>query len=263
MGITSAKGEALMLTYLTKVGSTYYFRRVVPDELQGFFRTASGKPRHEFKVSLRTKDRRVAERLGRLKAVETDEQFDEAAKALTAQAAFLLTKPVPAQAMSAGEIEQMEFNNQRDFIEQQGWEAREGMRQGWVKAAFAAGASPELRAVRDVIDESFLRSPAEQAAIETKRAAEWKEGARQFALTLGDNKPPIAAAKYPRLMSLFDGYLLEAKPQPATVKRWRPVIAHFIKFLGHDDASRVTAEDVVRWKQLLLQMRLLGPALLF
>ncbi|WP_431355793.1 DUF6538 domain-containing protein [Caulobacter segnis] len=36
-----------MATHLTKVGATYYFRRVVPDELRPYFPTKSGKPRVE------------------------------------------------------------------------------------------------------------------------------------------------------------------------------------------------------------------------
>lgn len=48
--------------------------------------------------------------------------------------------------------------------------------------------------------------------------------------------PPSTAAPRLRppqtLMVIFDGYLRERQPSPATIKRWRPVIAHLIEFLG-------------------------------
>ncbi len=52
-----------MCICLDQVGSTYYFRRVVPAELRPFIPTRSGKPRTEWKVSLGTKDRSEAKRL--------------------------------------------------------------------------------------------------------------------------------------------------------------------------------------------------------
>lgn len=45
------------MSYLTKRGSTYYFRRVIPQELQPVM------GRREFMLSLRTKDREDAKRL--------------------------------------------------------------------------------------------------------------------------------------------------------------------------------------------------------
>lgn len=54
------------------------------------------------------------------------------------------------------------------------------------------------------------------------------------------------------LLSLFDGYASERKPAPATVKAWRRQVRAFTAFLGHDDAHRVEAADVIRWKEHLL-----------
>lgn len=54
------------------------------------------------------------------------------------------------------------------------------------------------------------------------------------------------------LLDLFDGYAAERKPAPATVKAYRRQVEAFIAFMGHDDARRITFEDVVNWKQNLL-----------
>jgi integrase len=56
----------------------------------------------------------------------------------------------------------------------------------------------------------------------------------------------------PTLMALFDGYVRERQPSPATIKRWRPVIANLIHHLGHDEALRVSADDIVDWKEALM-----------
>lgn len=65
-----------MCNYLTKRGSTYYFRRKTPLDLIHIY----GK---EIIFSLNTKDRRAAENLTRKKAVEYDEAFAEARKSLS------------------------------------------------------------------------------------------------------------------------------------------------------------------------------------
>ena len=54
------------------------------------------------------------------------------------------------------------------------------------------------------------------------------------------------------LLDLFDGYAAERKPAPATVKAYRRQVEAFIAFMGHDDARKITFEDVVNWKQNLL-----------
>ena len=55
----------------------------------------------------------------------------------------------------------------------------------------------------------------------------------------------------PSIIGLFDAYAAERKPAPATVKSWRLKLESLVAFLGHDDAARVTGEDIVRWKDYL------------
>lgn len=54
------------------------------------------------------------------------------------------------------------------------------------------------------------------------------------------------------LRALFDGYVGERDPAPATVKAWKRQLEAFITYLGHQDAAQVTISDVVGWKEHLL-----------
>ncbi len=63
----------------------------------------------------------------------------------------------------------------------------------------------------------------------------------------GPWQPPPAS----RLMALFEGYVGERQPSAATIKRWRPVITNLTKRLGHDDARRIMADDIIGWKEAL------------
>lgn len=54
------------------------------------------------------------------------------------------------------------------------------------------------------------------------------------------------------LIGLFEGYVTENQPSPATIKAWRRIVAAFVTFISHDDASKITGDDVVRWKDHLL-----------
>ena len=54
------------------------------------------------------------------------------------------------------------------------------------------------------------------------------------------------------ITELFDRYVAERKPAPATEKAWRRLLGHLRAYLGHDDATRVTPKDIVGWKDKLL-----------
>ena len=98
MGITSVE-DVDPVTYLTPVGSTYYFRRPVPKHLLGYFFTNRGTVRTEWMESLRTKDRAEAKPLCNPRAVEVDELIREADAKLSAgtpaQAACWVSREVP------------------------------------------------------------------------------------------------------------------------------------------------------------------------
>ena len=51
---------------------------------------------------------------------------------------------------------------------------------------------------------------------------------------------------------MFEKYAAEAGLAASSYKRWKPLVEKFIAFFGHDDLTRVTTLDVVRWKDDLL-----------
>lgn len=64
--------------------------------------------------------------------------------------------------------------------------------------------------------------------------------------------PPARPGRLP-LLSTFDAYAKATAITPITAQDWRRCIVHLVDFLGHDDASRLTADDLLRWRDKLLQ----------
>jgi integrase len=55
----------------------------------------------------------------------------------------------------------------------------------------------------------------------------------------------------PSISGLLERYIKKRKPKPPTVKAYRLHLQPFCDFIQHDDAARVTAKDVIRWKDEL------------
>lgn len=69
-----------------------------------------------------------------------------------------------------------------------------------------------------------------------------------------DKTVVIAPKRLPvPIMDMFEGYAAERQPGQKTMKKWRPALASLITHLGHDDAARVTPDDIVAWKDALLR----------
>ena len=45
------------------------------------------------------------------------------------------------------------------------------------------------------------------------------------------------------LKQLFEDYAVSGASSPRTVAKWRPHVANFVDYLGHDDATKVTAAE--------------------
>jgi site-specific recombinase XerD len=56
--------------------------------------------------------------------------------------------------------------------------------------------------------------------------------------------------------AVIQGWLVEKKPNEKTEYTWRRVMKELSDFLGHDDARRVSADDLVSWKADLLAKEL-------
>ena len=92
-----------------------------------------------------------------------------------------------------------------------------------------------------------------------ERVAERDEGnfngrPQMPALLASDPEPQAEEAPAP-LMTLFDGYFNELARSgrgAEAMRRWRPIMADFVRFVGHDDAKRFTKRNVLDWKDDLL-----------
>ena len=71
----------------------------------------------------------------------------------------------------------------------------------------------------------------------------------------GPLPPPLAPPEpVPALPwdALVDGWAAERRPVEKTVYEWRRVARKLAKFVGHDDARRLTVDDLVRWKAAMI-----------
>lgn len=207
---------------LAKRGSTYYFRRAVPEPLRPYFLTASGAPRTEFMESLGVKDLAEAKERARLRGVEVDALFREARAKLKRG-----VKPegAPITLKPTGPFDP--FPTLEDL------EAHEAASRWIAEHEHEEENDPDKRRIADAVQAALARREAEEAAM--------LEFIREYQ----------AASRAP-LMDQFDAYVQARQPAPATVKRWRPVMDHLIAFLGHDDASKITRKNVIAWRDALL-----------
>jgi integrase len=78
----------------------------------------------------------------------------------------------------------------------------------------------------------------------------------EFVPTPSEPVSPIeAAAKVIRvpLTSTFDAYAVAQGISEGVKLEWRRYVQHLVGFLGHDDAARLTREEVVSWRDHLLE----------
>lgn len=54
------------------------------------------------------------------------------------------------------------------------------------------------------------------------------------------------------ISDLFSSYIKERNPAPSSVKKFTASIKNLIAFVGHEDASRITKQDIQNWKDHLL-----------
>ena len=231
-----------MCTHLDKTGSTYYFRRPVPKDLIGCFATASGKPRTEWKFSLRIKDREQAKRLLRPHVAETDTLIDEARQALRGalpeEQQASVREREEQEACAAAEAEKAARYAARS-------EYRVARRQRMHLSTIELG--PEEAAWRDLVREKEQDLEVILAAVEGQ-----KEANAALAGRMGNPLPSTPAQPALSIAALFERYAASGAANPKTVTRWRGRVANLVEHLGHDDASRVTRADLNGWTASLI-----------
>jgi integrase len=55
------------------------------------------------------------------------------------------------------------------------------------------------------------------------------------------------------LESLLDGWATEKRPTEKTIYSWKRVLDQLVEFIGHQDAARLTPDDLLGWKAALLE----------
>jgi integrase len=107
----------------------------------------------------------------------------------------------------------------------------------------------ELRAFRYILeghdfDRELLKDQLTIARYERREL----EG--RLADSEASNPSPTSSQSKPSvsLTALFDAYAKTGRLTAPIVKEWGAGVARFVTFVGHDDARRVTQEDVLRWR---------------
>jgi integrase len=231
----------------------YYFRRGIPARLRPIIGA------REFFFSLGVKDREAAKRLLPQHAADTQRQLDEAHAELQSQQAA----PASAQRVNIGQYPhtqaQAEWQEDNDTY--------------W-SGVFAEDDERALEA--DEYEKRLLSAPkleltpAERLAAHLLREARGEVGRyrgryqrrkkrdqrQALAAPDGQAEQPKAEAAPPPAVSIkkmFEAYAKQPGIRPETVNQFRAIIRHLTAFLGHDDASVVSAHDLVRWRNHLQQ----------
>ncbi|MER2252919.1 tyrosine-type recombinase/integrase [Methylorubrum podarium] len=107
----------------------------------------------------------------------------------------------------------------------------------------------------DSVNELDLMRRVARAALDAAWALKRRAG--------GDWRPDPAAERFPKfeatakeqgiiLCDLFDRWARETSPAPSTRSTWRGIIDSLTAHVGHDEASRITPEHVIAWKDARL-----------
>ncbi|WP_269715659.1 DUF6538 domain-containing protein [Caulobacter sp. NIBR2454] len=244
-----------MTDYLDENRAIPAFRRAVPQHLQPYILTKTGKPRTEWRFSLKTSDKALARERCRIEGVKTDALIREAEERRRSD---LVERAKPsAQRELERDIWEAQLENDernyRDMFEREmEFEEREPIRQRLI--AVLSRPLGELTsaeaAMRDLIPDEEFDPPEVKAARQAKIDADWAEGAREAARAFAARK--AGSEQLARSISaMFEAYADEAGLEPATRKRWKPVIQHFVDYTGHDDPQKITRDNVLAWKQVL------------
>lgn len=195
-----------MPEHMKRREAVYYFRRVVPKDLQ-----AAGNPR-EVCRSLKTRDFGEAKRLLHLENVRFDEWVYNQRKKLAQTRQIAPADENARPSAIADEMEEYSLES----------------------AAFFA----ELYAGEDEQDGLSY----DQWLVERQRH-DREQDAEYFAEKQRSRTVPLA--------QLYEDYARSSQLAVATVKQWRAVIDHLVRFLGHDNALRLKASDLRKWRDLL------------
>jgi integrase len=241
-----------MCTYLDQVGATYYFRRSVPDDIRGKLLTANGNPRSEFKISLKTKDRETAKRLIPAHTIETDRVFAEARAIIHAPA------PGPRISNPADWITERELNGiaQLDADNSRREDKREklGPMIAFLEGRLSGSTermSPELRAMKFIRDDEIFSRRLVEDKLRAARADVAELSRRVPSNAHNADTVPTQAAKAISIIGAYDAYAKAQGLKAVVATEGHASVADFMKFVGHDDAVKLSEDNVRDWRDAL------------
>lgn len=266
-----------MCAHLNKTVSIYYFRRPVPKDLIGHIKTKTGKPRTEWKISLRTKEREEAKRLILPHEAHTNAIIDEARLALAKQgevpsAAQKLTTSARQREYEVRDRQQYELSELADLEMARLEFEREELEP--LMDAIQSGKVPTDCSPEHLARAGYLLAQHERqmAAIRVeeeaqKRVGMVRQGETTTPPTPKDQPQQMPADSVPTeqtasLTALYERYASSRQAKPKTINRWRSRVAELVAFLGHDDASKVTRADLNRWTASLVEKGLAKKTIL-
>ena len=65
----------------------------------------------------------------------------------------------------------------------------------------------------------------------------------------------VSGGKPVKFDELIAGWASEKRPAEKTVYEWKRVLSQLASYLGHDDAARLQAEDLIGWKAKMIKFR--------
>jgi len=238
-----------MCTYLhgPRDGGIYYFRRGIPQPL----RRIIGK--REFLISLRVKDREQAKRLIPGLTTKTQAILDEAAARVN--------QTQPSSTHRAAEDDQWLHDREgEDYLSRIAWEEDEAAiaREPLVAALEdrlklpMAELTPEEQAAKDIIDHLTFELKLSK---ESQRFVAADKKANTKLIEPKASPPSISNVGHgvpnTSISAMYESYAEQPGLRPATVRQFRSIINHLIKFLEHDIANQVSTKSLIRWRQFL------------
>lgn len=92
----------------------------------------------------------------------------------------------------------------------------------------------------------------QRASVQLASMARGEFGAPNSSTPVQQLRQPNGAGAV-SLEKLVEGWAAEKRPSQKTLYEWRRVISELARFLGHDDASRITVDDLIQWKSALVE----------
>lgn len=240
-----------MCTHLTKRHSVYYFRRVIPVNLQSYFVN-----KKQWMHSLGTKDLAEGKRLARLAGTYTDDLIEQALAHLargSGHSAGESKNPLAGRPVTPAEIEQADYEERQRFEQEERYEGREDYRRTLEKrmALTTQELSPAEAAIKDL-----FASKDYDHAVAMERLRIYQHNIRAASKA---NDPDLLAQS-PATVSgvmldgdLIDRWAVERAVKLKGVDAHRAVARWFYERVGRKSVADITRADVLAFKNSLVE----------